>query len=290
MDTIVSATVLDEAPESEVRSALDVALGWFGEVERRCSRFDAASEVWQLAEHAGESQQVSTLLFEAVRFALHVAELTGGIFDPTVGAAQARRGFDRNYVTGQRVATPAEWGRATFHDVRLDAQAQTIELARPLLLDLGAVAKGLAIDLAAMALSAFASYSIDAGGDLYARGLSQGGQPWRIGIEHPRQEGLLATVQLDAGAVCTSGDYIRQASEAGEHHLLDPRSGHSPREAVSCTVVAPSAMLADALSTAALILGPRQGLSLLESQQVDGLIVSTDLSISQTPHFHRWLV
>jgi FAD:protein FMN transferase len=286
MDTIVSLEVVDDQAEDEAQRAL----GWFTEVERTCSRFDPNSELFRLSSRVGEPVEVSGLLFEAVRFALEVAELSGGVFDPTIGGAQARRGFDRNYVTGQHVAPPQTAGEATYRDVVLDEQRRTITLRKPLLIDLGAVAKGMAIDLAAQELASFDSFSIDAGGDVYVKGRNEAGQPWRVGIEHPRLAGLIATLELTESAVCTSGDYVRRrVGAAGEHHLLDPRTGDSPRQAISCTVVAPTAMAADALSTAAFIAGPGEGLRLLEEQGVDGMIVSPALSTSMTPHFERWL-
>ncbi|MFI5266211.1 MAG: FAD:protein FMN transferase [Chloroflexota bacterium] len=286
MDTIVSVQVISERAAEETQRAL----GWFGQVERVCSRFDPASEVFRLSTHVGIPVDVSALLFEAVRFAVQVAELSGGLFDPTIGSAQARRGFDRNYVTGQHVAAPDTADAVSYRDVVLDEQLRTIMLREPLLIDLGAVAKGMAIDLAAQELAGFDSFSIDAGGDLYVKGRNEDGEPWRVGIEHPRVPGLIATLALTEGAVCTSGDYERRRPGVeGEHHLLDPRTGQSPQQAISCTIVAPTAMAADALSTAAFIAGPSEGLRLLDEQGVDGMIVSPAFGMSMTPHFERWL-
>jgi len=286
MDTIVTAKVIGASPD--IRPALDRALGWFSQVERVCSRFDPQSEVFQLSSQVGHPVQVSGLLFEAIRFGVEVANISGGLFDPTVGAAQALRGFDRNYVTGQRMSPDAD-GAVSYKDVLLDSERQTITLRRPLLIDLGAVAKGMAIDLAAKELAGFESFCIDAGGDLYVKGVSECGEAWRIGIEHPRSPGLIATLQLSDGAVCTSGDYARRRSETdGEHHLLDPRTGSSPRQVISCTVLAPTAMVADALSTAAFIAGPVDGPRLLTAQDVDGMFVGADLAITTTPRFERW--
>jgi thiamine biosynthesis lipoprotein len=150
----------------------------------------------------------------------------------------------------------------------------TITLLRPLLLDLGAVAKGLAIDLAARELRELGDYAIDAGGDLYLAGCSPAGGPWSAGIRHPREEGhLVGAIRVSNRAVCSSGDYERRTS-GGDHHILDPRSGSCAAGVASATVVAPTAMLADALATAAFVLGAVDGLRLLDRHGVDGLIVS----------------
>jgi len=151
MDTIVTAKVIGDSPESTIRAALDRALGWFHEVERVCSRFDRQSEVFLLSSQVGHPVQVSPMLFEAVRFGVEVATISGGLFDPTVGAAQARRGFDRNYATGERTAPPDADGVVSYMDVVLDSERQAITLRKPILIDLGALAKGMAIDLAAPA-------------------------------------------------------------------------------------------------------------------------------------------
>src|SRR5215831_4885348 len=91
-----------DAPSGFER-CVERAFGWFHEIETRCSRFDAGSELSQLSRHAGEETPVSPLVFEAVQFAIAVAEETAGAFDPTVGAAMEARGFDRHYRTGERI-------------------------------------------------------------------------------------------------------------------------------------------------------------------------------------------
>src|ERR1019366_3064534 len=165
-----------------------------------------------------------------------------------------------------------------------DPDRKTITLKRPLILDLGAVAKGLAIDMAARELRPFENYAVDAGGDLYLGGSGPNGGPWSIGIRHPRLDRqLIDFLRVSNAAVCTSGDYERRGSgEYDGHHILDPRMGVSASDVASVTVVAPTAMAADALATAAFVLGPSEGIRLLEHQGVDGLIVSRTLERHST--------
>jgi thiamine biosynthesis lipoprotein len=268
MGTVVSIEV--DAPEP----VIERAFGWFREVEARCSRFDAASELRQLA--TGTATAASPILFEAVRFALLVAEETSGAFDPTVGGRMAARGFNRHYVTGESHEVP-DAGGVSFRDVEIDARQRTILLRRPLTLDLGAVAKGLAIDAAARELQPFRNFAIDAGGDLYFGGCNPSGDAWCAGVRHPRLRGeLVERVRISDSAVCTSGDY-----ERGQH-ILDARNSEPAQDVASATVVAPSAMLADALATAAFVLGPSQGMALLARMGVEGLIVTRDLECHRT--------
>ncbi len=290
MDTLVSVQVItrrsEEAPERARR-----AFGWFQHVEGVCSRFEEQSEIMRLAQRAGVSVRVSPVLFEAVRFAVEIARRTNGAFDPAVGSAMERRGFNRSYLTGRRLRSVIpSIGQPTYRDVCLDAEAGTVTLARPLVLDLGAVAKGLAIDLAARELDGVVGFAIEAGGDLYVRGQNAAGDRWRVGVRHPQHPRRLACVlHVSDTAVCTSGDYARRCRRGGgEHHLIDPRTGRSPIGVASVTVVAPTALLADGLATAAFVLGPRRGLRLIQDQGVDGMIITRPLSLNATHGMARY--
>ncbi len=291
MDTLVTVQAIADQPEARrFDERADAAFGWFREIERVCSRFDPASELSQLSARIGEPVPVGPLLYEAVRFALEVARASGGAFDPTIGHALARRGFNRHYLTGEMIDVPdAPADAPAYRDVRLDPAARAITLRKPLRLDLGAVAKGLAIDLAAKELECFAHAVVEAGGDLHARGRNAAGERWRVGIRHPRRaDALIETLSVSDMAVCTSGDYERRTPGGDGHHLIDPRDGGSADTAASATVIAPTAMVADALATAAFVLGPARGLHFLEAQGVDGLIYSSALERHATRGLARY--
>lgn len=264
-------TIEVSAPEE----VLARSFAWFHEVESCCSRFDPASELMRLAP--GDAKPATPMLFEAVRFALMVAEESGGAFDPTVGHRMAARGFNREHRTGTVADSPDADDDVSYHDVDLDAAMHTIRLRRPLTLDLGAVAKGLAVDAAARELQPFGDFAIDAGGDLYLGGCNPHGEPWAIGIRHPRMDGeLIARLRVSNQAVCTSGDYERG------RHILNPRAGGVAGSVASATVVASGAMLADALATAAFVMGPDEGVSFLTRMGVEGLIVTPELECFET--------
>jgi FAD:protein FMN transferase len=287
MGTVVSFQVVGHGATDVERAARDDAIAravtWFEEVEATCSRFDPQSELQRLSATSGVAVHASPMLFETLRFALAVAAESEGAFDPTIGLALERRGFDREYRTGVAINTPIDApGDASYRDVELDDDEQTITLHRPLLLDLGAVAKGLAIDIAARELQPFENFAIDAGGDLYFGGHNAAGREWSVGIRHPRDDSLIDTIHVSDVAVCTSGDYERH-TRAG-HHLLDPRTGAQANAAASVTVLAPSAMVADTLATSAFVLGPIAGIALLERHGVEGLIVTPNLERFSTPN------
>jgi len=207
MGTVVTIEVVTHGggPVAETESAMDRAFDWFRRVESCCSRFDPDSEVSRLATQVGRPVPVSTMLARVVEFALAVADTSGGAFDPTVGGRLVALGFDRNYQTGERVPAPSAADAVTYRDVAVDAKAPTVTLRRPLVLDLGAVAKGLAIDLAARELQPCRDFVIDAGGDLYLSGHNAAGAPWSVGIRHPRDDELIESLRVSNIAVCTSG-------------------------------------------------------------------------------------
>jgi thiamine biosynthesis lipoprotein len=271
MGTVVSIEV--DAPAAAVTQAFQ----WFRQVEAVCSRFDPASELRRLP--VGRPTRASPILFEAVRFALRVAHETQGAFDPTLGRRMAACGYNRHYLTRAEVDAPGT-ADASFRDVVLDADDHTILLKRPLTLDLGAVAKGLAVDAAARELQAFHDFCIDAGGDIYFGGRNLSGPPWSVGIRHPRsRDELVDRFHVSDCAVCTSGDYQRGP------HILDPRGDAGALCVASATVIAPNAMLADAMATAAFVLGPEDGIALLERMGLQGLLITVTLEQHRTRRF-----
>src|SRR5262245_47914722 len=131
MGTIVTIEIVDAAvttASEDPDGAIARAFEWFRIVETTCTRFDLSSELMRLCERAGVPTPVSEILFASTEMALAVAEASHGAFDPTAGS---------------------------FREITIDAAAKTVGLPRPLAIDLNAVAKGLAIDLAARELRAF---------------------------------------------------------------------------------------------------------------------------------------
>ncbi len=120
---------------------------------------------------------------------------------------------------------------------------------------------------------------IQSGGDLYVAG-SDNGKPWKLGIADPRgTHDPFATLQITNGTLSTSGDYERFFMKDGVryHHLLDPDFGEPARGCRSVTIVANRAVMADVLSTGVFIMGPDEGMKLIEQlPDVEGVIVTAD--------------
>jgi thiamine biosynthesis lipoprotein len=145
-------------------------------------------------------------------------------------------------------------------------------------LDFGAIAKGYAVDRAIAALRALGVErgKVDLGGNLRLVGAPPGAGGWRVGLRDPRSpDEVIAVVRMDSGSVATSGDYERFFVQDGVRysHIIDPRTGWPSRGVAGVSVIAPTGLLSDALSTALFVLGPDRGCLLARAARVDALWV-----------------
>jgi len=164
--------------------------------------------------------------------------------------------------------------------VVLDPDKGSVFLKNPgMRIGFGAIGKGFAANraLSLIAARGFEHALVNAGGDLVARGHQIDGQPWSIGISHPRQrDRIFAWLQLTEQAVVTSGDYERFITIDGVRysHIINPKTGYPAHELQSVTIICPDAEVADALATATFVMGPRDGMALVDRLKgVDCLMV-----------------
>lgn len=292
MGTVVSIRVVGSGSMTDMEHAIERAFAAIRYVEVACSRFDEDSALRELCRHPGEKMRVPDVLFEAIRVALEMSMLTDGIFDPTVGQLLEGYGFTRHYLTGETVDShTSRDGPVSYRDITLDEEERTVLLHRPLLLDLGAVAKGMAVDLAAKELLDWDGFAIDAGGDLYLHGVDPEGESWTVGIQHPLHKNeMICWLQMTNVAICTSGNYERRSPlDPDVHHLLNPRTGGSANGLLSCTVVAPLAILADAVSTAAFVQGAPQALEFVADLGLEALCIDDALNLKMTHSLGRYM-
>jgi thiamine biosynthesis lipoprotein len=280
MDTVVDIKVETRYSKEETEEKINRAFQAFQKVEQACSRFTAASELMQACQNVGTPVKISPFLFQPLQFALEMAKFTDGLFDPTVGKVMELHGFNRHYLTGDTIESPSA-AAVTYHDIELDQQTHSLLLKKALVIDLGAVAKGFAIDLAANELKEFDGFVINAGGDLFAGGVDENGDLWKIGIQHPYQKDkIIKTIEISDEAICTSGSYERRNLALPEgHHIVNPKTKCSPNELISSSVIAPYAMMADAFSTISFLQGIKKGKSLLEKIDLKGLLITPELQI-----------
>lgn len=285
MGTVVSIEAVGTGTAEAMHHDIGRALQAMRRVEEILTRFDETSPLRTLCRASGEDQVVPPILFHALKIAVQTAQLTDGVFDPTIGLTLEKLGFDRHYLTGERIHSDFADQRASYRDIWLVDDGMTVRLNRPMSLDLGAIAKGLAVDAAARALEHLDGFAINAGGDVFVYGVDPLGRDWSVGIEDPRHSSrLIASLRVQNMAVCTSASHKRRApANPLAHHLLNARTGQSEDGVLSVTAMAPLAVLADVAATAAFLLGPSQAIAFLVGQGLEGLVLQADGHIEETP-------
>lgn len=253
-------------------AATEEAFAVIAEVDRLMSDYREDSELTFVNRHAADGPvPISAPTFAVLATAERVSSASAGAFDVSVGPLMRLWGFKDKQ---PRVPSPSELEHVKpvvgARNIVLDAHARTVRFARPgVAIDLGGIAKGFASELAAAALQRRGlSGLVDAGGNQYLVGHPLGKTTWSIGIRSPESsDKLLGVIDVSDGALSTTSDASNFLEAGGIRygHVLDPRLLRPSNAAVSATVVSKDGTLADALSKAAFVLGPKEGLELLDS-------------------------
>ncbi len=302
MGTSYSVSLAGLPPGHERRDLAAGIAGILGDVDARMSNWRADSEVSRFNRApVGAWTAISPDTRTVVEAAVKVGRLTDSAFDPTIGPLVDLWGFGPAPSDGvpaaRRIAALREW--VGLRHLRLQQAGNAVAKAEPELeINLSGIAKGFAVDRLAAYLEAAdcRSYLVEVGGELRAKGHSPRGRPWRIGVEKPdaRHKAVHRTVSLEQGAIATSGNYRNffQAEGTLFSHIIDPRSGAPVEHGLaSVTVIAPTTMEADALSTALMVLGPEAGAELAERLGLAALFVVKDgrhLDDIVLPAFERY--
>ena len=238
------------------------------------SDYDPQSELRRLCETAGRGKAVpvSRDLCSVLHRAEAVSRQSGGAFDVTVGPLVRlwRRAIRRRIFPSDERLDEAR-PLVDYRLVRLDEENRSVELLKPgMRLDLGGIAKGYAVDeaLAALAKAGITRALVDAGGDIRLGDPPPDKSGWRIGVAPLQADGPPGTLlSLSRAAIATSGDTWQYVEIDGTRysHIVDPRSGMALTDHSSVTVIAPDGITADALASAVSVLGPEQGLKLIDA-------------------------
>ena len=259
-------------------SAIDAVMAEMHRIDRLLSPYKHESELSLINREAGRravpvSAETFALLTQAARF----SALSGGAFD--ISFASVGHLFDYRAAV-RPSAEQIELARQSigWQNVVLDEHARTVRFVMPgMRIDLGGFAKGHAVDnsVAILERHGIAHANVSAGGDSRVIG-SRRGRPWTIAIRDPRGSGIVAVLPLEDVSISTSGDYERYFEQDGVrfHHLIDPRTGESPRDVRSVTILAPGGLTSEAMSKTVFVLGAARGLELIETVPgVDAVIV-----------------
>ena len=266
--TLVEVSIYG-APEAQARAASAAVLERFDQLHRKLHAWQpSALTQINTALATGKKTAIDAELAALITDATTVSLQSDHIFNPAIGGLIALWGFqsDTPRTTVPDAAPIAKWRDAAprMSDIHI-ADGQVWSDNRAVQLDLGGYAKGYALDEAARILKAYGIRNalINIGGNLIALG-QHGDKPWRIGVQHPRQPGMIATLELhDGEALGTSGDYQRFFEMGGKRysHLIDPRTGYPADGMQSATVLVSGARAgtrSDALSKPLFIGGAAQ--------------------------------
>lgn len=294
------AAPIDAALRTELAELIEVELA---AINRAMSTYDPRSE---LSGFNGRQDlrwaPASPGLLEVLDSASRISASTQGAFDVTVGPLVNLWGFGPQYRARQVPNDAAiEQARKSvgYQRVQTDPSAGAIRKTHSRTqVDLSAIAKGYGVDRVAMILDRqrVDDYLVEIGGEFRARGTSEGGRPWRVGIEQPAEgrRSIGETVVLRDRAIATSGTTIDFFEQGGRHysHSIDPRTArpveHPP---MAVSVVADTAMEADGWATGLLVLGPERGYSLAQARGLAALFVTAsgstfDVRVTDALHAH----
>jgi len=250
-------------------------------LEQPMSYFRPTSQISRLNALAADGPvEVEPWLLELLDLAMQLHAQTHGAFDVAAGAAWEAWGFSRR---SGKVPSDEAIDQALAccgsHLVRLDRKRKTVRFTRPgVRLSLGSLGKGYALDRAGqvLAVAEIHDFLFHAGqSSILARGSRRGppfhepGPGWTVGIRHPlAPQRRLGELCLRDRALGTSGSTMQFFRHRGRRygHILDPRTARPAEGMLSATVVASSAVLADALSTALFVMGPDRGFDFLRSR------------------------
>ncbi len=257
------------------------------QVNNEMSTYQTDSEISIFNKSASKQPfQISEGFRTVVKEALRLGDITDGMLDVTVGPLVNLWGFGPDYQP-ERVPSAIEQDNARqrigLSKIILDEDGLA-KTQSDIYLDLSTIAKGYGVDVVADLIESkgIVNYLVEIGGEMRLSGFKANGTLWHIAVEKPitAERSVHQVVVPKDNAVATSGDYRNYIEVDGKRysHIIDPKTG-SPisHKLVSVTVVHPSSMTADGLSTAIMVMGPENGLAFAQKHDVAAmLIVKTD--------------
>jgi len=302
MGTTASIDVcVDENNKERLEAAYSEVWKELEDVAWRMNVFDSQSDVTQINESKGESVKITSTTYQVLEKSVYFNNLTQGAFDITVyPLIQLWKESERKnqWPVKEELARVKEFVGSKH--IRFMGE-DTIAFDQPFIkIDLGGIAAGFAIDEAAEIFRrhGIVNFYIDIGGDIYAGGHNCQGRPWRIGILDPRDRSkIMDVVELTDAAVATSGHYEKYYTIQNERwsHIINPMTGFPQKEVISATIITPTAIEADALSTALCVLGPVEGIALTNrlNKGYASLIVTQetnkDIKRSESEEYRKYL-
>lgn len=284
--TVKISSVLNSIPKAELSQHIAAILE---QLYTQMTTYSTTSEVSRFsASHSTDWFSVSPDVCKVVAEAQRISRLSYGAFDITVAPIVNLWGFGP---APQRTTPPSTKEiQIALHQIGYEhlytrceqpGLPPALRKDQPdIAIDLSAIDQGYAADRVADYLDSLQieNYLVDVGGEMRGRGVNSHGVPWHIGIEQPTIEPgqVERTIQIKDCAIATSGTYRNFFAANGKHyaHIIDPHTGAPiTHSLVSVTIIAHSATIADALTTAVLVLGPERGFELVMREKLAALLI-----------------
>jgi thiamine biosynthesis lipoprotein len=290
MGTQVTITVVADTPEAGER-AIDSGMAELRRLDAMMSLYKDDSEIAKVNRAAGKTPvKVSPEMIEVIERSLETSRLTHGAFDATIGPLVVlwqMRLKEGGIPSDDEIRNVQKL--VNYRNVLVDRHASTVFLRKPgMILDVGGSAKGYAADRVKdlFRKNGIVNAVIAVAGDIWAIGKREDGTPWRIGVQHPRQQDkVLAVLNLSDRYISTSGDYerfvIRQKKRY--HHIIDPRTGRPSRGVISVTLLGDQGAVIDPLTTALFILGREEGMAIVRKLGAEAIFVDEEGKVTATP-------
>ena len=316
MDTMPSISIFYRGPDNDrtqqrYRDIARQALSIVDEVELIFSMHIEGTDVWRINNAGGAAVEVHPYVIYVLEEALRLRELTGGVFDVTIGSATQLWEFAGNDIGGTRPTNQAVAAAMAGVGANIYIEGNTVRLGHPeTVIDLGGIAKGFAADLAAEFLREQGVAGIvNLSGDITTSGINPNGNLWSIGPNIPftpmLQTATHFIIEIGEASSVTSGIDSRYFTMGGRyyHHIIDPQTGFPPYIAlgpgsapgmpilrsdtmVSATVVSPTSLFGEGFATAAFLLGADAVLELVETlPDVEIALGFMDLSVRHSSGF-----
>lgn len=288
-------TIVVYSPDKEnAKTSIDAAFNRIGEIEKIASIFDEKSEVSRLNKN-GYIDNPSPELVELINLSIKYYQLTNGCFDITVQPVLKlwEEGLWKEKPDVQ--AEKVEKALQVVGSDKIKVSEDRIEFeTEGMAITLGGIAIGFAVDEALKVIQEMniTNALINLGGDIGVIGLKPGEEKWFIALENPdNRRQKIAEFELSNKAITTSGNYEKYFNpEKTAHHIIDPRSGYSANECISATVIANTCTEADVLATGVFVMGPKDGLKLVESLEgVEALVIDSGRNIYKSSGLSQYL-
>ncbi len=276
------------ADQSVCEHAVEAAKAEIERLDRMMTDWKPESPLMDVNRAAGlKPVHVPPEIFFIVKRSIQMSELTRGTFDITfAGAGKLWNWRAADPTVPDPDTVKAALANVGWKGIQLDAKEQTVFLSKPgMKIGLGGIVPGYAADLAMGKIRdlGIRDACVNMSGDLLVVG-KKNGAAWNVAITHPRKKGeTLAVLPVSNAAVSTSGDYERFFIKDGKRycHIIDPRTGYPADLCQSVTIIAPNVAFADALAKGVFILGPVEGMALVEKLEgVQALVVAADGTVT----------